>query len=68
MILDPFGGAATTALAAMELGRDCIIVERKAEYLAIGRERVAAWRPRTAKKPRARVARESGQPQLFEVA
>jgi hypothetical protein len=56
VVLDPFGGAATTALAAHELGRRCVIVERKAEYLDIGRRRLANHRPRTAKrakKPRA---------------
>lgn len=51
-VLDPFGGAATTALAAMQLGRRSVIVERKAEYIEIGRKRVADWHPAKVKTKR----------------
>jgi DNA modification methylase len=64
-VLDPFGGAATTALAAHELGRHCVIVERKAEYIDIGRTRLANHRPRTTRVRRVKVARP--HPMLWEV-
>ena len=41
-ILDPFGGAGTTALVADRLGRNATIVELNSEYAALARERVAA--------------------------
>jgi site-specific DNA-methyltransferase (adenine-specific) len=40
LILDPFAGSMTTALAAALLGRRFIMVERDAEYVGIGRERL----------------------------
>lgn len=40
-ILDPFCGSATTLLAAEQLGRDSIGIEIDAEYVAIGRARLA---------------------------
>lgn len=41
-ILDPFGGAGTTALVADRLGRNATIVELNPEYAALARERVTA--------------------------
>jgi len=41
-VLDPFGGAASTAVAAKRLGRDCTIVDIMPDYLEEGRRRVAA--------------------------
>jgi DNA modification methylase len=62
-VLDPFGGAATTALAASELGRRCIIVERKWDYIDIGRARLANHKPG---KPKAkRVIEPKPEPTLF---
>ena len=40
LILDPFGGSCTTAIAAKQLGRKCIIIELEAKYLDIGIERL----------------------------
>lgn len=41
LVLDPFAGSGTTALAAMAAGRDCILIEREPAYLADIRERLA---------------------------
>lgn len=38
-VLDPFGGAFTTALVAMGHGRDAVICELNAEYIKMGKER-----------------------------
>ena len=42
VVLDPFLGSGTTALAASEEGFSCIGIEREAEYLEIARGRLAA--------------------------
>src|SRR5688572_30041696 len=39
MVLDPFGGIGTTAIAARELGRQAICVEQNAKYAKLIRER-----------------------------
>lgn len=41
-ILDPFGGAGTTALVADRMGLDCTIIELNPEYAEIARRRIAA--------------------------
>jgi len=41
MILDPFGGAGTTALVADRLGRDATLIELNPEYAALARSRIA---------------------------
>ena len=44
MVLDPFGGAGTTALVAMQEGRQSVICELNPEYAALARQRLAtAW-------------------------
>jgi DNA modification methylase len=40
VVLDPFGGAGTTALVADRLGRDAILCELNPEYAAIARRRL----------------------------
>jgi site-specific DNA-methyltransferase (adenine-specific) len=40
--LDPFAGSGTTGVAALRLGRRCILIERDEKYAAIARERMAA--------------------------
>ncbi|MCQ8240548.1 DNA-methyltransferase [Rhizosaccharibacter radicis] len=40
-VLDPFGGAGTTALVADRLGRDAVHVELNPSYAAMARERLA---------------------------
>jgi DNA modification methylase len=39
-ILDPFGGSCTTAVAAKQLGRKCVVIELEKKYLDIGIERL----------------------------
>lgn len=41
-VLDPFGGAGTTALVAQRLGRSTILCELNPEYAALARKRVSA--------------------------
>ncbi len=41
IILDPFAGSGTTAIAAMLEGRKCILIEREPKYCDIIRRRVA---------------------------
>ncbi|HDS1779416.1 TPA: site-specific DNA-methyltransferase [Pseudomonas putida] len=44
MVLDPFGGAGTTALVAMQEGRQSVICELSPEYAALARQRLdTAW-------------------------
>ena len=40
IILDPFAGSGTTAVAAKEAGRHYIAIEKSAHYAAIARERL----------------------------
>jgi len=44
-VLDPFGGALTTALVSDRLGRDSTSIELSAEYAAIGESRLRADAP-----------------------
>ena len=39
-VLDPFGGAGTTALVADRMGLDCTIIELNPEYAEIARKRI----------------------------
>lgn len=41
-VLDPFGGAGTTALVADRMGLDCTIIELNPEYAEIARNRITA--------------------------
>ena len=43
VILDPFLGGGTTAVAALETGRGCIGIERSKEYAKIARNRVEKY-------------------------
>jgi site-specific DNA-methyltransferase (adenine-specific) len=40
IVLDPFGGSGTTALACIRTGRSYIIIEKKSEYCQIAKERI----------------------------
>ena len=42
LVLDPFGGAGATAIAAQRLGRDSIILDISPEYLDLARQRLLA--------------------------
>lgn len=44
-VLDPFGGAGTTALAALRNGRDAILTELNPEYAALAKQRLISERP-----------------------
>ena len=50
-VLDPFGGAMTTALVAEQLGRDSTMIELSADYCALGERRIQAGMPLTQRKP-----------------
>lgn len=44
MVLDPFGGAGTTALVAMQEARKSVICELNPEYATLARQRLdTAW-------------------------
>ncbi|WP_405124386.1 DNA-methyltransferase [Pseudomonas alloputida] len=44
LVIDPFGGAGTTALVAMQEGRQSVICELNPEYAALARKRLdTAW-------------------------
>jgi DNA modification methylase len=45
VVLDPFGGAATTGLVADRLGRDAVLCELNPAYAAMGRERIQGDAP-----------------------
>lgn len=62
LILDPFAGSGTTGVAALRLGRRCILIEKDAKYAAVARERMEA----ESKGLTLRDAR-AGQRGLFEV-
>jgi site-specific DNA-methyltransferase (adenine-specific) len=39
-ILDPFAGSGTTARAAKDLGRKCVLIEREEKYCEIAARRM----------------------------
>jgi DNA modification methylase len=39
-VLDPFGGAGTTAVAARQIGRHAVLIEQKPEYIELIRQRL----------------------------
>ena len=43
LVLDPFCGSGTTAIACLELGRKYICIEKDKEYYEIAKERIAKW-------------------------
>jgi site-specific DNA-methyltransferase (adenine-specific) len=40
LILDPFGGTGTTGVAAKDLGRKCVLIEREERYCEIAANRL----------------------------
>lgn len=53
LVLDPFLGAGTTAIAAERLGRDWLGIELNASYVAMATERLEAERNKPDDKPQA---------------
>lgn len=62
IVLDPFGGAGTTAVAARKLGRDYILIELSAQYAALAEERLRDQNPYASKKLKGGMV----QPSLFK--
>jgi site-specific DNA-methyltransferase (adenine-specific) len=42
LVLDPFGGSGTTAVAALRLGRRAILIEKEPTYVELAKRRIAA--------------------------
>ncbi|TDT94906.1 DNA methylase [Azorhizobium sp. AG788] len=58
LVLDPFGGAGTTALAALRHGRRAALIELNPEYAAIARTRIESEWMGEDERRRARMARD----------
>jgi DNA modification methylase len=43
LILDPFAGSGTTALACLETNREYIVIEREPEYYEVIQKRITQW-------------------------
>ncbi len=50
LVLDPFLGSGTTAVAAERLGRDWLGIELNPEYVALAQERIVRERDKTTKR------------------
>ena len=50
LVIDPFGGSGTTAIAALQLGRDCIIIDNNSQYIEEAAARVRAETKLTSKE------------------
>jgi DNA modification methylase len=46
VVLDPFAGAGTTAVAALQTGRQAVLIELNPDYADIARRRIEAARPK----------------------
>jgi DNA modification methylase len=40
LVVDPFGGSGMTGIAAMELGRDCVLIDNNEEYAKLAYENI----------------------------
>ena len=61
LVLDPFAGSGTTAIAAVLEGRRWIAIEREREYAEIARARIEWWAREAARKPGRSVAEILGE-------
>jgi DNA modification methylase len=59
-VLDPFGGAGTTAVVADAMGFDCTLIEINPDYAAIAERRIAAQRQSPLQRMAAKSAGEAG--------
>lgn len=50
LVLDPFMGSGTTAIAAERIGRDWLGIELNREYVALAEERIRSERDKTTKR------------------
>ena len=66
--LDPFAGGGTAAVAALAEGRNAILIEQSADYIADIRERIAHYEGagRHSLAAKNRTASERGEMPLFE--
>jgi DNA modification methylase len=51
-VLDPFGGAFTTGMVALQEGRNALMLEINPEYIALGNERCAHVKPFQEPRPK----------------
>lgn len=61
LVLDPFGGAGTTALAAIKLGRKYQLIELNPEFVGLAQQRIQNYNPMQATK----VSEDVSQLSLF---
>jgi site-specific DNA-methyltransferase (adenine-specific) len=43
IVLDPFAGSFTTAIACLETGRRYVCIEKEDDYFEIGKNRISQW-------------------------
>ncbi len=67
IVLDPFNGAGTTALACIQHGRQYIGTELKWDYIEITRKRIADFeeKRRNWREPKRRVLKQPRRETLF---
>ncbi|NJM42181.1 MAG: site-specific DNA-methyltransferase [Anaerolineae bacterium] len=70
LVVDPFGGSGTTGVAALQLGRNCILVDNNADYFAEANRRLTDEGHITLYKPtrKKQAQRVPEQLQLVEKA
>lgn len=61
MVLDPFGGSGTTAIACVLEGRRWIAIERDPDYARIASARIAWWEREARRKPGRSVSQILGE-------
>jgi site-specific DNA-methyltransferase (adenine-specific) len=71
VVLDPFAGSSTTAIACIELGRNFICIEQAAQYVAVSKRRIQEAAAKTSLFEPGAIFKESGatvkQQQQYEM-